>query len=77
MKLWCVELISKERPHDAMFIAPANPANVLALVEALGAAAVADYAIRLHADTQKLVTDFCTALAEKLQGPLKYGYDTD
>ncbi|ULJ01170.1 ead/Ea22-like family protein [Klebsiella pneumoniae] len=29
------EHISKERPHDAMFIAPANPANVLALVEAL------------------------------------------
>ncbi|HHI2780947.1 TPA: ead/Ea22-like family protein [Klebsiella pneumoniae] len=29
------ELISKERPHDAMFIALANPANVLALVEAL------------------------------------------
>ncbi|WP_242630653.1 ead/Ea22-like family protein [Klebsiella pneumoniae] len=29
------EHISKERPHDAMFIALANPANVLALVEAL------------------------------------------
>ncbi|WP_248176369.1 ead/Ea22-like family protein [Klebsiella quasipneumoniae] len=29
------ELISKERPHDAMFIAMANPANILALVEAL------------------------------------------
>ncbi|XFK40243.1 ead/Ea22-like family protein [Klebsiella pneumoniae] len=29
------EHISKERPHDAMFIAMANPANVLALVEAL------------------------------------------
>ncbi|HIE9092171.1 TPA: ead/Ea22-like family protein [Klebsiella pneumoniae] len=28
------EHISKERPHDAMFIAMANPANVLALVEA-------------------------------------------
>ena len=26
---------SKERPHDAMFIALANPVNVLALVEAL------------------------------------------
>ncbi len=32
----------------------------------------------LHADTQKLVTDFCTALAEKLyKAQLKYGYDTD
>lgn len=29
------EHISKERPHDAMFIAMANPANVLALVKAL------------------------------------------
>lgn len=29
------EHISKERPHDAMFIAMANPANTLALVEAL------------------------------------------
>lgn len=29
------EHISKERPHDAMFIALANPANVLALVKAL------------------------------------------
>ncbi|HDS5969103.1 ead/Ea22-like family protein [Klebsiella pneumoniae] len=29
------EHISKERPHDAMFTALANPANVLALVEAL------------------------------------------
>lgn len=29
------EHISKERPHDAMFIALANPSNVLALVEAL------------------------------------------
>lgn len=29
------EHISKRRPHDAEFIALANPANVLALVEAL------------------------------------------
>ena len=29
------EHISKERPHDAMFIALANPVNVLALVEVL------------------------------------------
>lgn len=32
----------------------------------------------LHPDTQKLVTDFCTALADKLyKAQLKYGYDTD
>ncbi|HHE5410485.1 TPA: hypothetical protein ACPEZA_005099 [Klebsiella michiganensis] len=32
----------------------------------------------LHPDTQNLVTDFCTALAEKLyKAQLKYGYDTD
>ncbi|MEG9895236.1 ead/Ea22-like family protein [Klebsiella pneumoniae] len=36
------ELISKERPHDAMFIALANPANVLALVEALEKAQAAE-----------------------------------
>lgn len=32
----------------------------------------------LHPDTQKLVADFCTALAEKLyKAQLKYGYDAD
>ncbi|EOF4705853.1 hypothetical protein ACKWWX_004306 [Klebsiella oxytoca] len=32
----------------------------------------------LHPDTQKLVTDFCTALADKLyKAQLKYGYDAD
>lgn len=32
----------------------------------------------LYPDTQKLVTDFCTALAEKLyKAQLKYGYDAD
>ena len=32
----------------------------------------------LHPDTQKLVSDFCTALAEKLyKAQLKYGYDAD
>ncbi|WP_085396525.1 hypothetical protein [Raoultella sp. YJ] len=34
--------------------------------------------LELHPDTQKLVTDFCTALAEKLyKAQLKYGYDAD
>ena len=36
------EHISKERQHDAMFIALANPANVLALVEALEKANVSE-----------------------------------
>ena len=73
------EHISKERPHDAMFIALANPANVLALVEALEKAQQAPIMpLGLHPDTQKLVADFCTALAEKLyKAQLKYGYDTD
>ena len=32
----------------------------------------------LHPDTQKLVADFCTAIADKLyKAQLKYGYDTD
>lgn len=43
------EHISKERPHDAMFIALANPANVLALVEAL------EKAQTINAAAEKLV----------------------
>ena len=73
------EHISKERPHDAMFIALANPANILSLVEALEKAQQSPIMpLGLHPDTQKLVADFCTALAEKLyKAQLKYGYDTD
>ncbi|HGV9257952.1 TPA: ead/Ea22-like family protein [Klebsiella oxytoca] len=73
------EHISKKRPHDALFIALANPANILALVEALEKAQqVPVMPLGLHPDTQKLVTDFCTALAEKLyKAQLKYGYDAD
>lgn len=57
----------------------ASPANVLALVEALEKAQQAPIMpLGLHPDTQKLVADFCTALAEKLyKAQLKYGYDTD
>ncbi|HCQ8035423.1 TPA: ead/Ea22-like family protein [Klebsiella quasipneumoniae subsp. quasipneumoniae] len=36
------EHISKRRPHDAEFIALANPANILALVEALEKAQLVD-----------------------------------
>lgn len=56
-----------------------SPANVLALVEALEKAQqVPVMPLGLHPDTQKLVTDFCTALAEKLyKAQLKYGYDAD
>lgn len=51
----------------------------LALVEALEKAQQSPIMpLGLHPDTQKLVTDFCTALAEKLyKAQLKYGYDTD
>lgn len=50
-----------------------------ALVEALEKAQQApNMPLGLHPDTQKLVADFCTALAEKLyKAQLKYGYDTD
>ncbi|HBR6067079.1 TPA: hypothetical protein L9023_004125 [Klebsiella pneumoniae] len=49
------------------------------LVEALEKAQQApSMPLGLHPDTQKLVADFCTALAEKLyKAQLKYGYDTD
>ncbi|HDT5906105.1 TPA: hypothetical protein QHC16_004893 [Klebsiella michiganensis] len=63
----------------ARAIALFSPANVLALVEALEKAQqVPVMPLGLHPDTQKLVTDFCTALAEKLyKAQLKYGYDAD
>ncbi|MBL9481079.1 ead/Ea22-like family protein, partial [Klebsiella pneumoniae] len=63
----------------AEFIALANPANILALVEALEKAQQApSMPLGLHPDTQKLVAGFCTALAEKLyKAQLKYGYDAD
>lgn len=56
-----------------------GPDNILALVEALEKAPQAPIMpLGLHPDTQKLVTNFCTALAEKLyKAQLKYGYDTD
>ncbi|WP_310946309.1 hypothetical protein [Klebsiella quasipneumoniae] len=49
------------------------------LVEALEKAQQApSMPLGLHPDTQKLVADFCTAIAEKLyKAQLKYGYDTD
>lgn len=57
----------------------ANPVNILALVESLEKEQQApSMPLGLHPDTQKLVADFCTALAEKLyKAQLKYGYDTD
>lgn len=56
-----------------------SPAETMELVEALEKAPQAPIMpLGLHPDTQKLVTDFCTALAEKLyKAQLKYGYDTD
>ncbi|WP_323109696.1 ead/Ea22-like family protein, partial [Klebsiella quasipneumoniae] len=45
----------------------ASPVNVLALVEALEKAQQApSMPLGLHPDTQKLVADFCTAIADKL-----------
>lgn len=72
------EIVGTESPR-AEFIALANPANILALVEALEKAQQApSMPLGLHPDTQKLVAGFCTALAEKLyKAQLKYGYDTD
>lgn len=64
-----------------------SPANVLALVESLEKAqqriaelesSTVKLPDDLNPDTQNLVTDFCTALAEKLyKAQLKYGYDAD
>lgn len=53
--------------------------EALALVEALEKTQQSPIMpLGLHPDTQKLITDFCTALAEKLyKAQLKYGYDTD
>ncbi|WP_319823379.1 hypothetical protein [Klebsiella quasipneumoniae] len=65
-----------DRAHN-MFVRERDRAN--AAEEALEKAPQAPIMpLGLHPDTQKLVTDFCTALAEKLyKAQLKYGYDTD
>lgn len=47
------EHISKRRPHDAEFIAMANPANILALVEALEKAQRANAAQDDHINQQQ------------------------
>ena len=53
----------------------ADPRRQVMLYTAPSAAVVP---AELHPDTQKLVIDFCTALAEKLyKAQLKYGYDAD
>lgn len=64
-----------------------SPAETMELVEALEKAQqrIAELESRtvrlpddLHPDTQELVINFCTALAEKLyKAQLKYGYDAD
>ncbi|HBR1079449.1 TPA: ead/Ea22-like family protein [Klebsiella quasipneumoniae subsp. quasipneumoniae] len=57
------EHISKERPHDAMFIALANPANVLALVEALEKA----QGMEAYWKTQcRGITDHCEELQARI-----------
>lgn len=54
---------------------PRKPAVGAALYAAVPAPVMPS---ELHPDTQKLVADFCAALAEKLyKAQLKYGYDAD
>lgn len=66
-------------PHIKYGFWMAYQAGGAELVEALEKAQQAPIMpLGLHPDTQKLVADFCTALAEKLyKAQLKYGYDTD
>lgn len=66
-------------PHIKYGFWMAYQAGGAELVEALEKAQqVPVMPLGLHPDTQKLVTDFCTALAEKLyKAQLKYGYDAD
>lgn len=57
------EHISKRRPHDAEFIALANPANVLALVEALEKA----QGMETYWKTQcRGITDHCEELQARI-----------
>lgn len=59
------EHISKRRPHDAEFIAMANPANVLALVEALEKA----QGMEAYWKTQcRGITDHCEELQARIAG---------
>lgn len=66
------EHISKDRPHDAMFIAMANPANVLALVEALEKAQRANgHLIEQYSEWErKAISNFeeCAKLPDELSG---------
>lgn len=57
------EHISKRRPHDAEFIALANPANILALVEALEKA----QGMEAYWKTQcRGITDHCEELQARI-----------
>lgn len=57
------EHISKKRPHDALFIALANPANVLSLVEALEKA----QGMEAYWKTQcRGITDHCEELQARI-----------
>ncbi|EMF8385118.1 ead/Ea22-like family protein [Klebsiella variicola] len=57
------EHISKKRPHDALFIALANPANILALVEALEKA----QGMEAYWKTQcRGITDHCEELQARI-----------
>ncbi|MFU7838274.1 ead/Ea22-like family protein [Raoultella planticola] len=59
------EHISKRRPHDAEFIAMANPANILALLEALEKA----QGMEAYWKTQcRGITDHCEELQARIAG---------
>lgn len=73
------EHISKRRPHDAEFIALANPANVLALVEALEKAQQSidsqrEYYEGVIADGGKRIAELESCVSNlKVNRPVVYG----
>ncbi|WP_176583092.1 ead/Ea22-like family protein [Klebsiella michiganensis] len=83
------EFITLANPVNVLALVEALEKSESRLHEVAVACATAEQALEkaqqvpvmplgLHPDTQKLVTDFCTALAEKLyKAQLKYGYDAD
>ncbi|WP_407295951.1 ead/Ea22-like family protein [Klebsiella quasipneumoniae] len=65
------EHISKKRPHDALFIAMANPANILALVEALERAQSANEYLREQSAEweRKAISNFedCAEMSARIE----------
>lgn len=79
------EHISKKRPHDAVFIALANPANVLALVDTLEQAQqhetqASEMAVQLSSrltSANKRIAELESKLANPVQLPKTNGYWTE